>query len=200
MKPWGTYKEHFKTLRTKCFKAMNILKCVSRTSYDADRRTLLTLYRSLIRSKLDYACVVYDAACTSSKSALDTIHHAAVRIATGAFRTSPTASLLIEADEMPLALRRKALSMGYVMKLLQFPDHPTFRTIFSKHTLSQHRKGGPELTSPISVRFSLFLEQSGIRTGHVKRYRPATFPPWDRVLPTIDTSLSAVPNGQRSVE
>ena len=86
------------------------------------------------------------------------------------------------------------------MKLLQFPDHPTYKTIFSKHTLAQLRKGGPERTSAISVRFSLFLEQSGIRTGHVKRYTPAVFPPWDRVLPIIDTSLSAVLKGQLSVE
>ena len=195
-----TYKEHFKTLRTKCFKALNILKCVSRTSYGADRKTLLTLYRSLIRSKLDYACMIYDAACASSKRPLDTIHHTAVRIATGALRTSPTASLLIEADEMTLALRRKALCMRYVVKLLQFPDHPTYKAIFSKHTLDQLRKGGPERTSAISVRFSLFLQQSGIRTRHIKRYRPAGPPPWDRVIPTIDTSLYAVPKGQLSLE
>ena len=195
-----TYKEHFNMLRTKCFKALNILKCAARTSYGADRKTLLTLYRSLIRSKLDYACMVYDGACASSKRSLDTIHHTAVRIATGAFRTSPTASILIEADEMPLALRRKALCMRYVIKLLQFPDHPTYRAIFSKHTLDQLRKGGPERTSAISVRFSLFLQQSGIRTGHVKRYRPSASPPWDRVLPIIDTSLSAVPKGQLSLE
>ena len=37
-----TYKEHFKTLREKCFKSLNVLKCVSRTSYGADRRTLFT--------------------------------------------------------------------------------------------------------------------------------------------------------------
>ena len=48
-----TYKEHFKTLREKCFKSLNVLKCISRTSYGADRSTLLLLYRSIVRSKLD---------------------------------------------------------------------------------------------------------------------------------------------------
>ena len=63
-----TYREHFKILREKCFKAMNILKCVSRTSYGADRKTLLLFYRSFIRSKLDYGCFIYDSACIFSQT------------------------------------------------------------------------------------------------------------------------------------
>ena len=62
-----TYKHHFKILRERCFKAMNVLKCVSRTSYGADRSTHLLLYRTLIPSKLDYACFVYDSVCESTK-------------------------------------------------------------------------------------------------------------------------------------
>ena len=77
-----------------CVKVLNLLKCVSRTTYGSDRATLLMLYRSLLRSKLDYACVVYDSACESSKKMLDTIHNAALRAVTGAFRTSPTRSIL----------------------------------------------------------------------------------------------------------
>lgn len=77
-----TYRDHFKSLREKCFKSLNVLKCVAGTSYGADRVTLLRLYRSLIRSKLDYACFVYDSACDSSKRTLDTVHNSALRIAT----------------------------------------------------------------------------------------------------------------------
>ena len=92
-----TYKEHFKTLHERCFKSLNVLKCVSRTSYGADRNTLLILYRSMIRSKLDYASFVYECASESSKRCLDSVHHASLRMVTGAFRTSPVASLLAEA-------------------------------------------------------------------------------------------------------
>ena len=38
-----TYREHFKVLRERCFKSLNVFKCVSRTSYGADRSTLLLL-------------------------------------------------------------------------------------------------------------------------------------------------------------
>ena len=55
-----TNKHHFKVIRERCVKSMNVLKCVSRTSYGADRSTLLLLYRFMICSKLDYACFIYD--------------------------------------------------------------------------------------------------------------------------------------------
>ena len=86
-------------------KALNLLKCAARTSYGADRATLTLLYRSLIRSKLVYACVVYDSACLSVKRILDTVHNTAMRVATGAFRTSPVRNILVEANEPPLAHR-----------------------------------------------------------------------------------------------
>jgi len=40
-------------------KALNLLRVVAHTSWGADQQTLLHLYRSLIRSKLDYGCIVY---------------------------------------------------------------------------------------------------------------------------------------------
>ena len=195
-----TYRDHFKTLRTKCFKALNILKCVSRTSYGADRKTLLTLYRSLIRSKIDYASIVYDAACVSSKRPLDVIHHTALRIATGAFRTSPTASILVEADEMPLVLRRKTLSMRYAVKLLQFPSHPTYKAIFSRRTLALFRRGGPERTFPLSVRIGMFMEESGLRARHIRQHKYPDTPPWDSITPNVDLTLTGIPKSNLSPE
>ena len=195
-----TYRSHFQILRIKCFKALNILKCVARTSYGADRKTLLTLYRSLIRSKLDYGSIVYDAACASSKRTLDTVHHAALRIATGAFRTSPTASILVEADELPLGLRRKILSMRYAVKILQFPSHPTYQAIFSQRTLALFRRGGTERTSPFSVRIGIFMAESGVRSRHIRRYEHPEAPPWDSATPIVDLTLTEPSKSQQSPE
>jgi len=46
-------------LKDKCTKALNSLRVVAHTSWGADQQTVLHLYRSLIRSKLDYGCIVY---------------------------------------------------------------------------------------------------------------------------------------------
>ena len=53
---------HIKYVKAKCLKALNLLKVLSHTSWGADSTTLLHLYRSLIRSKLDYGSIVYGSA------------------------------------------------------------------------------------------------------------------------------------------
>ena len=62
-----TLELHIKYLKARCQKSLNILKVLSRTEWGADRTTLLKLYRSPVRSKLDYGCIVYGSA---SKTAL----------------------------------------------------------------------------------------------------------------------------------
>ena len=54
---------------------MNILKVLSRTEWGADQTTLLKLYRSLVRSKLDYGCIVYGSASKTALAKLDPVHN-----------------------------------------------------------------------------------------------------------------------------
>ena len=49
---------------------------------------------------------------------LDPIHNQGLRLALGALRTSPVASLYVEADEPSLYSRREKLSLQYAMRLL----------------------------------------------------------------------------------
>ena len=71
-----------------------------------DRIVLLNLYRALIRSKLDYRSIVYGSARKSYLKYLDTIHYQGLRLAPGAFRTSPVESLYAESNEQSLYIRR----------------------------------------------------------------------------------------------
>ena len=84
---------HIKYLKAKCLKALNLLKVLPHTNFGADRTTLLRLYRSLIRSKLDYGAIVYGSARKSYLAMLDPVHHQGLRLALGAFRTSPVENL-----------------------------------------------------------------------------------------------------------
>ena len=90
---------HHQHLKEKCLKAINLLRVVAHTSWGADQQTLLHLYRSLIRSKLDYGCIIYGSARPSYLKILDPIHNHALRLCLGAFRTSPAISLCVEATE-----------------------------------------------------------------------------------------------------
>jgi hypothetical protein len=98
---------HIKQLKTSCQKALNILKVVAHTDWGADRKTLLHLYRALVRSKLDYGCAVYGSARPSYLKTLDPIHHQGLRLCLGAFRTTPVYSLYAEAGEPSLSNRRQ---------------------------------------------------------------------------------------------
>ena len=80
------------------------------TDWGANRKVLLRLYRSLIRSKLDYDSIVYGSARKSHLKMLDSVHHQGLRLALGAFRTSPVESLLAEANEPSLESRREKTS------------------------------------------------------------------------------------------
>ena len=86
-----TFIPHLKYLRKKCLQAINLLRVVGHY----DNTTLLKLYDSTIRSKLDYGCMVYGSACDSYLKMLDRIQNKALRICLGAFRTSPIPSLQV---------------------------------------------------------------------------------------------------------
>lgn len=108
---------HIKELKTSCLKVLNILKVISSSDWGANKSTMLHLYRSLIRSKLDYGSIIYGSARHSYLKALDPVVHQALRVALGAYRLSPVESLYAEANESSLTLRRIQLSLSYYLKL-----------------------------------------------------------------------------------
>lgn len=114
---------HIQTLRQKCSQRLNLLKTLNGTAWGADKKCLLRLYGSHIRSILDYGSIVYSSASHSTLKKLDTIQNQALRIASGAFRTSPIASILAETNIIPLTQRRDLHVLSYYGKVLTEPDH-----------------------------------------------------------------------------
>ena len=80
-------------------KALNIFKVIGNTEWGADRKVMLRLYRSLVRSKLDYGCIVYGSARKSYLQMLDPIHNQGLRLCLGEFRTSPVERLYVDGHE-----------------------------------------------------------------------------------------------------
>ena len=93
-----TFEPHIKYLKARRQKSLNILKVLSRTEWGADRTTLLKSYRSFVRSKLDYGCIVYGSASKTALAKLDPVHNQGLRLSLGAFRSSPVESLYVEGD------------------------------------------------------------------------------------------------------
>ena len=116
-----TFDALIKYLKDRCLKALNLLRVVAHKDWGAGNATLLKIYRSHIRSKLDFGCVVYGSARPSALESLDRVQNAALHTCLGAFRTSPIPSLHVEAGELPLYLRRQQLSLQYIVKLRSNP-------------------------------------------------------------------------------
>ncbi len=69
--------------------------------------TALVIYRSQIRSVLDYGDVIFDNASFLSKPKLDRVQREAVLTIARVFRRTPTISLLKDVGVEPLSIRRK---------------------------------------------------------------------------------------------
>ncbi|GFY02461.1 probable RNA-directed DNA polymerase from transposon X-element [Trichonephila clavipes] len=119
-----TFLPHVLYLRKRCERSLNILKVLSNTLWGTDRVSLLRVYQALILSRLDYGCVVYGSARASVLKRLDTVYHSALRICSGAFRTSPVTSLYVVCHQPPLKLRRRQLSANYFIRAMSIPSHP----------------------------------------------------------------------------
>ena len=180
---------HILNLKLSCQKSLDILRVVGHTDWGADRSVLLRLYRALIRSKLDYGCIVYGSARKSYLEKLDTIHHQGLRICLGAFRTSPVKSLYVEAGEPSLHLRRLKLSLNYVIKLKSLPENPAYSCVLNPQYITKYA-ANPSVTPPLGIRMKEVLESANINLNPVSDEFPLTdSPPWTFSSPTVRFDL-----------
>uniref|UniRef100_A0A147BLN2 Putative tick transposon n=1 Tax=Ixodes ricinus TaxID=34613 RepID=A0A147BLN2_IXORI len=181
---------HLKSLKEKCLRSMNILKVLAHRSWGSDRKCLLRLYNALVRSRLDYGAIVYGSARPSALKMLDPVHHLGLRLATGAFRTSPVTSLYAESNEFSLDKRRQYLSMTYAYKVLADPHHPTYSAI--KHSrFSRLFQNKPNIVQPLSLRLAEYRTSLQIPLNGVTLLQPAhRTAPWERLPVACDWSLA----------
>ena len=124
-----SFKKHISVLKTQCKEALNLIRVVAHLKWGGDRDTLLMLYRAIVRSKFDYGCIVYGTASNTNLRQLDSVHNSGLRLALGAFCTSPVSSLYTEANEAPFEERRLKLSMHYYVKTRACIDSPAHHAL-----------------------------------------------------------------------
>ena len=79
-----TWRPHLQDVVLRCKKRLNILKVLAHTNFCQSIQELLGVYRSLIRSIIDYACEAYDSATMSVKNVLNSIQYQALTICANA--------------------------------------------------------------------------------------------------------------------
>ncbi len=182
---------HITNLKKKCQKALNLLKVVSHQNWGADKDTILTLYRAIVRSKLDYGSIVYGSARPSYLKKLEPIQNQALRLALGAFHTSPIPSLNALCSEPPLSVRRTKLSLSYSSKLVGNPQNPAYKKIF-KNTYKDKDFIRKSIIKPMACRMKEHISDGKLPLDDRKVLPRVelTFPPWEAPSIGIDLELS----------
>jgi hypothetical protein len=120
---------HLKKLKSTYKIRMNILKFLSHHTWGVSTKSLITIYKSLILSQIQYGFQIYITAKKNLLQILDPIHNEGIRLSIRAFRTSPTDSILCYAGELPLNLLREKDLLYYGIKTKSTPDYIGYNNI-----------------------------------------------------------------------
>lgn len=131
--PTLSWKLHIDYLRSICSAKTAVIKSVSSNSWGSDRKALITLYTSLVRSRLDYGCHLYNLASQAHLQTLNIIQNQCIRIAIGARQTTPIISLEVEAHIPPLAIRRSFLAVKYYNRVMDYPSSSPIAELFKNN-------------------------------------------------------------------
>ena len=172
---WGY---HIAYVKNKCKKALNIIKKLSHTDWGADRKTLRTLYQATVVPILDYGSPVYSSASRAKLRQLDPIHNEGARQITGAFRSSPAASLQVECGNLPLDYHRELIQLKAALRI-KTTDSPASKLFDENDDYATQ--------APFTITAQRKLKQLGIEIP--QRERREEIPPWLRRRPEICTGL-----------
>ena len=97
---------------------------------------------------------------------LDPVQNHALRLCLGAYRTSPSSSLCILANESPLYVRRQKLSIQHCLKLSTSSHNPAYNSVFNcKFKRSFELK--PNQIPPLGIRLQPELQAVGFKKKDV---------------------------------
>lgn len=120
---------HVDKVLSSCVKLLAIIKFLRSTWWGSDPSLLLTLYKGLIRSTIEYGAFVWFNIPQYLKTKLDTLQNQAIRIAMGYRKSTPINIMLVEAKELCLEDRFKFLGCNFVSRVFTRNNH-TLISIF----------------------------------------------------------------------
>ena len=125
---------------------------------------------------------------------LDTVHYQGIRLALGAFRTSPVESLYVEAEEPSLYLRREKLTLRYAIRsrLAASPSNPAHKVTFSPYIsdkLVQLYESKPNAIRSFGLRVAPLLTSAKIHQDKIEEHSVSEIPPWCIRKPTVNFTL-----------
>ena len=182
-----TWAPHIRMLAHKAMKSVNIIRVLARISWGATPSLLLTAYRNLVRSTLEWGSPLFSSASGGTLRLLDRVQYSALRAVLGCMKSTPIPILLSEAGEPPLWLRGHLLNNRFIIRNFYWRGNP----LIPKLELLVRRFSSSRRFR--SLRSSLMVTYQGLRDvlGMVARsVRPGYFDwPWRTVALPVDIDL-----------
>lgn len=138
-----SFNHHVKKVQLRGQKILNITRFLCGTWWGAQPETLLIIYKSFLRSVIDYGCFVYAPKKKKIMETLEKIQFSAIRTALGFRRSTPKNIILEEAKVMSIKDRSMYLDCNFVTKALANKSHLCHKTLnkyFSKHRKSKRKR------------------------------------------------------------
>ena len=118
------WRKHISDLKADCTIMLGMLRFITGHKWGTEQYCTMNIYRMYIRVKMDYGAPVYESEATSILNSLNPIATEALRVATGAFKSTSTESLHILANKMKLNHGRDYLSLRYFFKIKSSTSNP----------------------------------------------------------------------------
>ena len=116
--------------------------------------------------------------------------HQGLRIALGAFHTSPAQSLSIEAHEPSLTTRRLKLSLNYVLKLKSLPENLAYSCVFEPENTKLFEEPESKVP-PLGIRILPHFEKSKLNLNLVDDTTSLDIAPWKLPVPAVRFDLAS---------
>ena len=123
------WKIHIQAITDKILKKNNIFSVLVKRNFGPSTQSLITLFKTLIRSKADYGLIVYGAAAKSHLNKLDTALRIPMRLILGSFKCTPTEDLYVETGLEPTSLHREWLAARYTIQLGRKPLNAAYSAV-----------------------------------------------------------------------
>ena len=160
-----TWKPHIARAEAKARRKLAILRKLAGTTWGANERILKTVYQGTVRPHLEYGSTAWSTTAKTNLQALDRVQNQALRLITGAMRSTPIREMEKLTAIHPLTQRREEKNLMLAEKFRCLPDHPMKqkldgltknrlkRSSFvheSKRLFRQHQEALPRETAPLT--------------------------------------------------
>ncbi|XP_056000382.1 uncharacterized protein LOC125675120 [Ostrea edulis] len=119
-----TWKQHITSAEAKARRKLSIMGKLSGTNWGANEKILKSVYQGNVRPHLEYGSSSWMTAAKTHLQTLDKVQNQALRIITGAMKSTPIHSMEEITNITPLNKRRECNAMLQAAKYCCTEDHP----------------------------------------------------------------------------